>query len=194
MTLDARRRRTTHLAIALVVACAPSVAAAGQDGMPPIPAERLTDAQRSAIAAFKAARGTELSTAFVPLLRSPELMTRARAMGDYLRFKSALPPKLSEFVILIVARQWTQQYEWNTHYPLALKAGLDPGIARAIAEARRPDAMTDDEEVLYGFVSSSTGTEASATPPMARRSRDSAKPASSTRSGSWGITRFSRWP
>ena len=59
-------------------------------------------------------------------------------MGDYLRFKSSLPPRLSEFVILLTARRWTQQYEWNAHAPLAVKGGLSPDIVKAIAEGRRP--------------------------------------------------------
>jgi 4-carboxymuconolactone decarboxylase len=102
-----------------------------------------------AIAAFKSARGADVTGPFHPLLRSPELMTRTRAMGDYLRYKSALPPRLSEFVILITAREWTQQYEWNAHYPIALKAGLKSEIANAIADGRRPPAMSDEESALY---------------------------------------------
>src|SRR6516164_7753454 len=78
-----------------------------QDRMPPIAAAALTDAQRKADEEFKAARAADLSGPFVPLLRSPEVMSRARAMGDYLRFRSALPPRLSEFVILLIARRWT---------------------------------------------------------------------------------------
>ena len=122
-----------------------------QDRMPPIPADKMTEAQRKAAADFRDARGADISGPFVPLLRSPEVMTRARAMGDYLRFKSVLPPRLSEFVILMTARKWTQQYEWNAHHPLALKAGLNPETARAIAEGRRPRAMQEDEEILYDF-------------------------------------------
>ena len=112
-----------------------------QDRMPPIPPDRLTDAQKTAIAEFKAARSADISGPFVPLLRSPEVMTRARAMGDYLRFKSSLPPRLSEFVILLTARRWTQQYEWNAHQPLALQGGLRGEIVKAIADGRRPGAM-----------------------------------------------------
>ena len=126
--------------------------AQAQDRMPPIPAEKLTDAQRRAIDEFKAARGAEISGPFVPLLRSPEVMTRARAMGDYLRFKSTLPPRLSEFVILLTARHWTQQYEWNAHQPLALRGGLNGDIVKAIAEGRRPDGMAADEQALYALV------------------------------------------
>jgi len=120
-----------------------------QDRMPPIAADKLTDAQRKAADAFAEGRGYAVRGPFVPLLRSPEVMLRAKAMGDYLRFKSTLGPRLNEMVILITAREWTQQYEWNAHHPIALKAGLRPEIAAAIAEGYRPAAMAEDEEIAY---------------------------------------------
>jgi 4-carboxymuconolactone decarboxylase len=123
-----------------------------QDRMPPIPADRLTEAQKKAIEEFKVARSADISGPFVPLLRSPEVMSRARAMGDYLRFKSSLPPRLSEFVILLTARRWTQQYEWNAHQPLALKGGLNGEIVDAIAEGRRPERMANDEDAVYTLI------------------------------------------
>jgi 4-carboxymuconolactone decarboxylase len=121
------------------------------DRLPPIAAAQLTPPQREAVDAFRTARGAEISGPFYPLLRSPELMTRTRAMGDYLRFKSALPPRLSEFVILLTAREWTQQYEWNAHYPIAVKAGVKREVLDAIAEGRRPSGMTGEEAILYDF-------------------------------------------
>ena len=139
-------RTPATLALVLVILAVPLLA---QDRMPPIPADRLTDAQKKAMAEFAAARQTELSGPFWPLLRSPEVMNRARAMGDYLRFTSVLPPRLSEFAIIITARQWTQNYEWDVHAPLAQQGGLKPTIIAAVAEGRRPDGMADDEDVLY---------------------------------------------
>lgn len=121
------------------------------DRLPPIPEAERTPAQREAVEAFKTARGSEISGPFYPLLRSPELMTRTRAMGDYLRYKSALPPRLSEFVILLTAREWTQQYEWNAHYPIAVKAGVKREILDTIADGRRPSGMSDEETILYEF-------------------------------------------
>lgn len=138
-------------AAATVAALALAVSAAAQDRMPPVSADRLTDAQKKAVAEFEAARKTGLSGPFWPLLRSPEVLSRARAMGDYLRFTSVLPPRLSEFVIIITARQWTQNYEWDVHAPLAEKGGLKPSIIAAVAEGRRPDGMAEDEELLYTF-------------------------------------------
>jgi 4-carboxymuconolactone decarboxylase len=125
--------------------------ATAQDRMPPIPVERLTDAQKKAMAEFAAARKADVSGPFWPLLRSPEVMNRARAMGDYLRFTSVLPPRLSEFAIIITARQWTQNYEWDVHAPLAQQGGLRPSIIAALADGRRPVEMADDEDVLYTF-------------------------------------------
>jgi len=135
----------------VLIAIGMAVQAHAQDRMPPIPADRMTEAQRKAVADFKEARGVDISGPFVPLLRSPEVMTRARAMGDYLRFRSVLPPRLSEFVILLTARSWTQQYEWYAHRDLAITAGVTEATAGAIADGRRPRPMTDEEEVLYDF-------------------------------------------
>jgi 4-carboxymuconolactone decarboxylase len=128
-----------------------TMTARAQDRLPPIPESQQTEAQKKAIAEFTAARKTGISGPFVPLLRSPEVMNRARAMGDYLRFNSVLPPRLSEFAILITARYWTQNYEWDAHNQLALQGGLSADIIKAIADGRRPDKMAGDEEALYTF-------------------------------------------
>jgi 4-carboxymuconolactone decarboxylase len=141
--------RLTLVLLTAVVAALHVAPARAQDRMPPLAADTLTPAQRQAVADFKAARSVDISGPFVPLLRSPEVMTRARAMGDYLRYKSALPPRLSEFVILLTARRWTQQYEWNAHQGLALQGGLRSDIVKAVAEGRRPDRMAADEDAVY---------------------------------------------
>jgi 4-carboxymuconolactone decarboxylase len=141
---------TPIAAFALVLA-GMVVQAAAQDRMPPIPAAQMTDAQKAAVEEFKAARRVDISGPFVPLLRSPEVMNRARAIGDYLRFRSALPPRLSEFLILLTARSWTQQYEWFAHRQIALEAGVAAATVAAIAEGRRPDPMSDDEAAIYDY-------------------------------------------
>jgi 4-carboxymuconolactone decarboxylase len=119
--------------------------------MPEIPAESLSAAQAEAAAAFAAERGVPVFGPFVPLLRSPELMLCASRMGLYLRYGSALPLRISEFAILIVAREWSQPVEWAIHHPIALKAGVAPETAQALAEGRRPDTMSDDEALAYAF-------------------------------------------
>jgi len=122
-----------------------------EDRMPEIPAEQWSEAQKQAAEQFATQRKTGVFGPFVPLLRSPEVMLRAAALGDYLRFRNVLPLKVSEMVILLTARHWTQQYEWNYHYPLAIKAGLATEKAEALAEGRRPAAMDNEEETAYEF-------------------------------------------
>jgi 4-carboxymuconolactone decarboxylase len=85
------------------------------------------------------------------MLRSPEVMLRAKAMGDYLRFRNVLPKRVSELVILVTAREWTQHYEWAHHYKFAKEAGLAMEIADAIADGRRPERMDEEEAAAYDF-------------------------------------------
>jgi 4-carboxymuconolactone decarboxylase len=125
--------------------------AAAQPRLPTIPPADYTAEQKQAAADFEASRKTPVFGPFEPLMHSPQVMTQARAMGDYLRYKSAIGTTLSELVILVTAREWTQDYEWYGHYPIALKVGIKPAIADAIADGRRPVGMSDDEESVYDF-------------------------------------------
>ena len=121
------------------------------DRMPPIPKEQWTDAQSKAAAEFARMRGQDVFGPFALMLRSPEVMLRAAAMGDYMRYKTSLPKALNEFVILLVARHWSQQFEWHVHQPMALAAGLSETIVAAVAKGRRPEAMSADEAIVYDF-------------------------------------------
>ncbi|MFZ6654333.1 carboxymuconolactone decarboxylase family protein [Undibacterium sp. TJN19] len=119
--------------------------------LPTIPPAQYSDEQKRAAEDFLAARKVPVFGPFEPLMHSPQVMSQARAMGDYLRYQSALGTTLSELVILITAREWSQDYEWHVHYPIAIKAGIKPELAAAIADGRRPVGMTDDEEIVYEF-------------------------------------------
>jgi 4-carboxymuconolactone decarboxylase len=111
----------------------------------------MTADQKKAAEEFAASRGYSPRGPFAVMLRSPEVMLRAKAMGDYLRFRNVLPKRVSEMVILITAREWTQHYEWVHHYGFALEAGLVKGIIEAIADGRRPEGMSEAEAAAYDF-------------------------------------------
>jgi 4-carboxymuconolactone decarboxylase len=113
----------------------------GPDRLPPLSPDRLSPEQRAALAEITAGpRGGAIGP-FVPLLRSPGLMSPLQRTGEYLRYASTLDRRLFEMTVLIVARRWDQQFEWGHHHPLALDAGLDPAVADAIAHDRRPEEM-----------------------------------------------------
>jgi len=84
-------------------------------------------------------------------MRSPDLGNRLQNVGEYIRYKTSLPLHLNEFAILITAREWTSQYEWYAHYPLAIKAGLDAKVADELALGKRPSAMSDNVAAVYEF-------------------------------------------
>jgi 4-carboxymuconolactone decarboxylase len=117
----------------------------------PVPPEAYDAVQQRAARDFAAARGQPPFGPFAMLMRSPELMTSARSMGDYLRYHSAIGNTLSEFVILITARTWGQEYEWNVHAPIAAKQGIAQAKIDAVAEGRKPDGMSADEMICYDF-------------------------------------------
>lgn len=111
----------------------------------------MTDVQRAAADELIAGPRKGVKGPFISLMRSPELMARLQKVGEYLRFDSAVSPRVSEFATLIVSRTWTQQFEWFTHVPLALKAGVSQDTIDALRDGRRPDGMSDLEAVVYDF-------------------------------------------
>jgi 4-carboxymuconolactone decarboxylase len=117
----------------------------------PLKADELTPAQKAwaAMIAPPPRNAKITNPPYRAYVRNPDLAPRLSALSDYLRWHTSLPPRLSELAILITARQWTAQYEWFAHYPLALKAGLDPAVLSAIAAGKRPENMKDDEAALY---------------------------------------------
>ncbi len=118
----------------------------------PIPEDKMTDAQKAAVAAVMSGPRGHMGGPFSALLRSPELMNRVQKVGEYLRFQCPLDKRLGEFAAIIAARHWSQQFEWWAHYRQALEAGLKAEIGDAVAEGRRPTGMAEDEEILYDFL------------------------------------------
>ena len=141
-----------RIAIAILSTIA-TVAARAEERLPTIPPAHYTEEQKQAAADFELARKVPVFGPFEPLMYSPQVMSQARAMGDYLRYKSAIGNTLSELVILLTAREWMQDYEWSVHYPIALKAGIRKEVADDIAVGRRPTAMSPDEETVFDFCS-----------------------------------------
>ena len=115
-------------------------------------ADAIMKGPRASVGSPVAAAGaTSLTSPFNVWNRRPELADRLQKLGEYIRFKSSLAPRLNEFAILIVARRWNAQYEWFTHQRLAMGAGLDPRVADDLANGRFPANMKPDEQVVYDF-------------------------------------------
>src|ERR1700704_3456179 len=121
------------------------------DRMPPLSFDEMTAVQRKAADELTPGPRKSVKRPFVPLLRAPELMDRLQRVGEYLRFQSSLDPRISELVMLVVSREWTQHFEWFVHVPLGRKAGISEDTIAALADGRRPSGISEDEEVAYDF-------------------------------------------
>lgn len=126
---------------------------AAQDRMPPIAADKQTAAQKKAILDYKDLRKTDLTgPPWTVLLRVPDLIVPSLQLRLHNQTSNnPLGPRLTEFAILIAAREWTNNFEWNAHSNLAATAGLSAGIIAAVADGRRPERMAEDEEILWDF-------------------------------------------
>ena len=129
---------------------------------PQIPEEKLTPEQRAIVDDIRAGPRSKLATSsaskpgpiggpFNVMLRSPGIGMLIQKLGGEIRFNSVISGKLNELAILITARHYMANYEWNAHCKLALKGGLNPAIAEAIAEGREPEGMDADESLIYEF-------------------------------------------
>lgn len=134
----------------------------------PLPADAsLNAAQREAVQALVNGPRKGVYGPFLPLLRSPALLERVAAMGEYLRFQSVLEARIRELVICAVARHVSNQFEWTMHAPLARKAGVAEATIEALRVGARPRDLPRDEEVALDFTRELLSTHGSSDPTYA---------------------------
>jgi 4-carboxymuconolactone decarboxylase len=111
--------------------------------------EPMSDEQRQALAEILRGPRGGIGGPFIPLVRSPALLTHLQRAGAHLRFDAELGPELLEFVILVIARRWNQRFEWAVHSRLALKAGMSAATVAALADGRQPQDLSLPQQRLY---------------------------------------------
>lgn len=121
------------------------------DRFRPLTWEQLTPDQKTMVNDLLSGKRGSLGGPFNALLRSPEMGNLYQKVGEYVRFRSSVPPRLNEMAILMTARWWSSQYEWYAHKTLALKGGLSAAVIDDIHAGRRPAKMRADETVVYDF-------------------------------------------
>jgi len=138
------------------------------DRMPPIPTDKMTDAQKKVAAAIAAGPRGKVEGPYWPIIRSPGLTEVLQNVGAYYRYRCPLERKINEMVALMAARSWSQQFVWDVHILQALNAGLKNDVALALAEGRRPTGMAEDEEIAYDFVTELLATKGASDATYAR--------------------------
>lgn len=135
--------------VAVLLLCAAIPSCGAEARFPDIPRERMTPEQAAIADAIASGPRKSLAGPFQAWLRSPVLADRLQKVGEYVRFQSSLPKPLNEFAILITGRVWNAPFEWDYHYPLALKAGVPAPVLADLAQGRTPSGMDADEALVY---------------------------------------------
>jgi len=122
--------------------------------LPALDLHRLTGEQQALVAAIQSGpRGRfVMEGPFVVFLHAPAYGQLAQQLGAHLRFRTGLPPRLSEVAILCTGQFWKAQYEWMAHAAIAEKQGVKPATIRDIRAGRAPKSAPRDEQAIYAFV------------------------------------------
>jgi 4-carboxymuconolactone decarboxylase len=137
---------------------APQGFAAGAAERLPVPArEIMSAAQCDAADAIVAGPRKAIFGPFAPLLQCPTLMEHIGKTGETLRFQGSLPEPVREFAICLVARETSNQFEWQMHAPLAVKAGVAQVALDAVQAGRRPRGLPAEQETAVDFVTELMG-------------------------------------
>jgi 4-carboxymuconolactone decarboxylase len=122
--------------------------------LPKLSPEAFTAEQKGLADSIKSGpRGEfKMSGPFAIYLHSPGFGELAQKLGGHVRYKTSVPPRLSEFAILCTAQFWKAQYEWAAHAVIAEKQGVKLETIRAIQAGRPPKSAPKDEMAIYAFV------------------------------------------
>ncbi len=117
---------------------------------PPAP-EDMTPEQRKVRDDIVAGPRGKLQGPLAVWLTSPALADRAQRLGQFCRYETSLPPRLTELAILVTGRFWSAEFEWWAHKRIGLEAGLDPAVVEAIRQRRQPAFASEEERIVYDF-------------------------------------------
>jgi 4-carboxymuconolactone decarboxylase len=121
--------------------------------LPALPMESLDAAQRAIVEAINSGPRGHFSNEgpFAIFLHAPAFGHLAQALGSHVRFKTSVPPRLSELAILCTGSHWKAQFEWYAHARIALKQGVSERTIRDIHAGRPPKSAPRDEQAIYAF-------------------------------------------
>lgn len=84
-------------------------------------------------------------------IHSPDLASAWSDLGEFLRYKTCLPPRLNELAIVTAGRRWTAQIEWWVHARTAIEVGVPRAVIDAIRELEPPTFEEAADFEVYEF-------------------------------------------
>ena len=92
-----------------------------------------------------------ISPLYQTLLNAPEIAQGWEALLTAIRNRNSLSPAIREMIILRVAILNRADYEFDSHEPHAIKAGVSPEKITAIRQAKLPDIFDEQESLILSL-------------------------------------------
>lgn len=119
--------------------------------VPMLAAEDMDPDQRRLYDAVVAGPRGQMIGPLRAAIHSPELAALWSQFGEFLRFRTCLPPRLSELAIVVTGRRWTSQVEWWVHARACVAAGVPQSLVDAIGALQPPRFEQAADLEVYEF-------------------------------------------
>ena len=116
------------------------------------PDSELSPEQKRVVEGILGRRGGRIPGPYRFSLHCPEITEVWHPLGEMLRLRSTFPLRLSEFAIIITAREWDCDYVFQAHAKIAVEGGLSQEVVDALARNERPVFDKEDEEAVYDYL------------------------------------------
>lgn len=114
--------------------------------------EEREDTSPSQVEAFDhiaASRGGQMIRPFAAMIHRPEIARAAADLGGVIRFESTLSDHDREVVICTTAIERDCPFEWESHAPIARRAGVSEATLQAIENEH--EISDEDDAALVEF-------------------------------------------
>ena len=119
--------------------------------VPILAADEMNEDQRRLYDAVVAGPRGQMIGPLRAAIHSPELATLWSQLGEFLRFRTSLPPRLNELAIVVTGRRWTSQVEWWVHARACVAAGVAQSVVDSI-EVLQPPVFEEAADLeVYEF-------------------------------------------
>jgi 4-carboxymuconolactone decarboxylase len=84
-------------------------------------------------------------------MHSPPMAEHMFAASTYLRYGTQFDQRTTELAILVTARELNAQFEWTSHEPSALRAGLEPAIVDIVKRRKSTGGLAANDAIVIEF-------------------------------------------
>lgn len=111
--------------------------------------DQATSSQVEVFDHIAASRGGQMIRPYAAMLHRPEIARAAAELGAVIRFHSTVSDHVRELVIVTTAAERGCAFEWESHRPLAVAAGVSEATLDAVADG--VDIADDGDARVVGF-------------------------------------------